>query len=482
MSDKERESCDVAVLVVHGIGAQEPGETLDKLLNGLRRVHGDAIPAAARDGVVADLGGRRVRFHEVYWADLLRGDITFGGFQIMELQSLSWFPWFNLRRGNYWPGCCSALKLCVWCLALPFVNFLMLLAYYGAGLVVELASGVLGARVPTKEARMNAWSRILCKAGATTRRHTRCDAILDEYVGDVFSYVNSAGGAFYREKPEPPVPAELEHIHLAIMRRFYDQLLKAAADCESIQIVAHSLGTVVTYHGLSGLRFETFADESAAIRVAVAKVRHVYTIGSPLEKIRFFWPALARAESLLGGNALQWDNFVSWFDPVAGVLRRFGDWADITNHRLLGGGFLRGHVVYEHSPVFLDTFTRGLCGRAMTFERPFKGRVLDLLILIGETLLAPVLLAVVLLLGVAVFALTVSLLPYLLSLPLRLFMAPETWGPIVDTLTYYLGGAMFLALFIGPILRASKVHARYWTARVAEPAPPQSAIGPWQND
>lgn len=473
MQDREQTDVDVAVLVVHGIGAQEPGETLGKLLNGLRRVHGDAIPATAHDGVVANLGGRRARFHEVYWADLLRGDITYGGFQIMELQSLSWFPWLNLRRGNYRPGCCSNLKLMTWCLALPVINFLVLLAYYGAGLVVEVASGLSGARARSDTESAGRWSRMLHKAGAKSRAHTRCDAILDEYVGDVFSYVNSAGGAFHREEEEPAVPEQVVRSHAAIMQRFYDQLVKAAAGCESIQIVAHSLGTVVTYHALSGLDFDALGrEDAAAVRAAAAKVRHLYTIGSPLEKIRFFWPTLTRAESLLGGNAVRWDNFVSWFDPVAGRLGNFGDWAKLINHRLLGGGFFRGHVVYEHSPVFMNALTRGLCDREIPLARSFKERVLDLLILVGETLLAPMLLAVVLLLGAAVFALTVSLLPYLLSLPLRLFMAPGTWGPIVDALMYILAGMMFLALFLAPIVRACKVHARYWAAPSADPVTP----------
>lgn len=475
MSDSEQTHVDTAVLVVHGIGAQAPGETLLKLMNGLRRVRGDCVPEEIHDGMVATLGGRRVRFHEVYWADLLRGDISHGGFQIMELQSLSWFPWLNLRCGNYRLSRCPPLKLVLGCMALPVVNFVMLLAYYGAGLVVELVNGILHSNARAEAGGGTFWSRALHTAKATSRGHTWFDALLDEYVGDVFNYVNSAAGAFHRDEHEPAVPEAAVRSHAAIMRRFYAQLVRAAADCESVQIVAHSLGTVVTYHALSGLHFETCAGEdAAAIRAAAVKVSHLYTIGSPLEKIRFFWPALARGETLLTEASLRWDNFVSWFDPVAGRLGRFGLCAQIDNHRLLGGGFIRGHVVYEHSPVFLNAFTRGLCGRALSFDRSFRERAWDMGILIGETLLAPVLLIVILLLGVGVFALTVSLVPYLLSLPLRLFMAPDAWGPIVDTLTYWLAGAMFLALFLGPIVRARKVHARYWGASPAdaEPVPP----------
>ena len=82
-----------ALLVVHGIGAQERGETLAKLTSGLRRVDRDSVSNDIHDGVVATIGGQSVRLYEVYWADLLKGDLARGGFQIKELQSLSWFPW-----------------------------------------------------------------------------------------------------------------------------------------------------------------------------------------------------------------------------------------------------------------------------------------------------------------------------------------------------------------------------------------------------
>lgn len=462
MRRREQADADVAVLVVHGIGAQKPGETLGKLLHGLRRMHGDAIPECA-DGVIAALCGKRVRFHEIHWADLLRGDMTRGGFQIMELQSLSWFPWLNVQSGNYPQGRYSIPKLAGWCLLLPIVNFLALLAYFGARLIAGIVTAVM--RTGTPPPGGSFLSRAMRAARERTEDPTWFDGMLDEYVGDVFSYVNSAGRAFHREADEPAVPDQVACCHAAIMQRFYDRLVETADHCDSIQIVAHSLGTVVTYHALSGLHFDTLGRaDGERIRLAASKVTHLYTIGSPLEKIRFFWPRLARAGTLLGGSTLRWDNFVSWFDPVAGRLGRFGDWAEPVNHRLLGGGFVRGHVVYEHSPVFLKAFTRGVCGQELPFRRSTRERALDVLILAGETLLAPALLVFVLLLGVMVFAFAASLLPYLVSLLLRPFLDAETWAPIVDGFMYVLAGLFLLALFLGPLARAWQVHARYWAA------------------
>src|SRR6185436_15851352 len=224
--------------------------------------------------------------------------------------------------------------------------------------------------------------------------------VLDEYAGDVLSYVNSAGKAFYRENGEPKVPSQVQDAFPRIVQRFYDQLLKAHSDgCDTIQVVSHSLGTVVTYHALSGFGFDRGRADAESIRAAKAMVSRVYTIGSPLEKIRFFWPRIAPVGTPAPDMNLRWDNFVSFFDPVSGTLRSFEDWGTVSNHRLLGGGFILGHVVYEHSPVFLSALTEGLCGRRISFERGLEARLWDLLVLLGETLFAPAALAVVLAVG-----------------------------------------------------------------------------------
>ena len=91
----------VGVLVVHGIGAQEPGETLGRLLRGLRRLEQDSVPERLQDGAPATIGGQPVRFYEVYWADTVKGDIARSAFNMFEFQNLSWFPLFNWLRGNY---------------------------------------------------------------------------------------------------------------------------------------------------------------------------------------------------------------------------------------------------------------------------------------------------------------------------------------------------------------------------------------------
>jgi hypothetical protein len=463
MSEVEKVTGHIALLVVHGVGAQERGETLGKLLKGLRRVDQDSVPTEIHDGVLATVCGQRVQFYEVYWADLLKGDITRGAFQMNEFQSLAWFPLFNRRRGNYRPGSYSFLKLAWWCVALPIMNFFVLFAHRGAGLFARIWSSTAG-----KRKEMDTVSTMWGPATLTM-----VDEFLDEYVGDVFSYVNSAGNAFHLEKGRSACPPEREHVYTRIVQRFYDQLVKADADgCTTIQIVAHSLGTVVTYHALSGFRFEPDRrDDAEDIRAAIAKVRRVYTIGCPLEKIRFFWPRLAPSSAPFGNMKIHWENFASWFDPLAGTLRNFDDWGKVSNRRLLGGGFIRAHVVYEHSPVFLGALARGLCGHNVPFKAGLWERLRGWLLLIGETLLAPTALAVVLVVGAALFGIVVSIIPWILARTLPWFLPEETWMPIVVTALLINLGAVFLASLAAPVIRARKVHSLYWAA-TPSPKPP----------
>lgn len=447
MSVSEAESAKppIAVLVVHGIGAQKPGETVGKLIAGLSRVERE-FGAKGHDDVLT-LGGQPVRFYEVYWADLLMGAASRDAFNIQEMQSVTWFPLLNLLRRNYPKGSWSFLKL-AWC-ALPLVNFLMLFGYFGAGAIAEWIKGDSSESKSVRQAAEDARLKVI-------------QEIMDEYVGDVFSYVNSAGKAFYREKDEPAVTPEMEGVHGQIMQRFYDQLVKAqAGGCAAIHVVAHSLGTVVTYHALSGLGFEDAGrGDAAAVRAACANVRHVYTIGSPLEKIRFFWPRLTPDGPLLGGAKIEWDNFRSYFDPVAGRLRHVAEWGELRNHGLLGGGFFRGHLVYEHSPVFLAALTRGLVGREIPLVRTRKERRRDFFTLLGETLLAPVVVVAVLLIGAAVFAGVAVLLPLLVSLVLRWFLPPEV--AIVKTGFLIMLGMMAIVFSVVPFIRAWQAHSRHW--------------------
>jgi hypothetical protein len=261
----------------------------------------------------------------------------------------------------------------------------------------------------------------------------------------VLTYANSPASTFYRERNEPPATPGMQQAHENIMRRFDAVVAGARADgCDGLQIVAHSLGSVIAYHFLA--------------RRPTVDVEHLYTIGSPLQKFDLFWPDIMHQTPQLPARSLAWDNFVSFFDPIAGTLRHFEHWGGVTNHRLLGGGFLRGHVVYQHSPVFLRWLSRGVCGMELPLRRTWVERVYDALLLLGETLVTPAILALVLGAGIALLTVSALLVPYLASLTVRWWLDPAYWMPI-----YEWTGLAFVVMFslvfsLVPFLRASDAH------------------------
>src|SRR3954471_8786709 len=456
----------IAILLVHGMGAQNPGETSRKLIAGLSRA--DATLDPNQCGGTFVVGGQAIRLYEVYWARELMDDEAVGSFQMSELQSLAWFPWFNRRDHSYQAKSYRSLKLAWWCVALPVFNFFATFAYYGAALGFQVAHGMKDRSAAAPEelpAKSDTSLLDNAREAARSALPTAIGKLLDEYLGDVFTYMNSAGNAFHREADEAPVRPSWPGVYARIVQHFYDQLTAADADgCSEIQVVAHSLGTVVAYHAMTGLRFDANRRRDAApIRSALLKIRRLYTIGSPLEKIRFFWPSLAPGGPGLVAMNLRWDNFVSWFDPVAGALTRFRDWGTVVNHRLLGGGFLRGHVVYEHSPVFLSVLTQGLCGRALPLRRTRKERWTDWLLLTGETLFAPAAAAVVVFCGMALFVAVALLIPFLVSLVLRQFVAEQTWVRIENISSLVFVAMIVFVWLIVPVIRAAKVHRLYWS-------------------
>ena len=461
-SPEVRQPASVGVLVVHGIGAQERGETLAKLWNGLRLVF-PQMPKKPAEGEPVALAARSVRFYEVYWADLLMGKQVSGTFDFDEFSSLAWFPLFNQIYEAYAKEPYPLWTVFRFSLVLPLAGFALTVVYWGARLFAQLWGAVQerrgGSPEPSEIAGKTLIQRAKFLAERTAHERTLVDKLLDEYAADVFNYINSAGDTFRSDRN---VPEHLRHVYREIIGRFYDRLLRARNDgCQSIQIVAHSLGTVVMYHALRGLRLDEAArPDRTALSEAMASIEHLYTIGSPLEKIRFFWPGLRPETNLADERPIAWDNFVSYFDPVAGILRRFNEWGPVNNHRLLGGGFLSGHVVYERSDVFLGRLTEGLLGQAMTPRRTGGQKLKDMAMLLGESLLAPSALFVLLASGAALWIMSAALLPFLVSLPFRLFVGPEIWGPILDYGALLFGGMMLFTFLVVPVIHAKETFGR----------------------
>ena len=112
----------------------------------------------------------------------------------------------------------------------------------------------------------------------------------------------------------------------------------------------------------------------------------LFTIGSPLEKIRFFWPWTLRAAQPSTHPDFQWVNFHDRADRVSGSLEEIRGVLELRNVRLKGGGgLLRSHVVYERSPEFLSVMTEALFGARPSLTW-LVGRLKDRVLAWGENI------------------------------------------------------------------------------------------------
>jgi tetratricopeptide (TPR) repeat protein len=176
---------------------------------------------------------------------------------------------------------------------------------------------------------------------------------------------------------------------------------------------------VITYHGLTGYGLEPIKEEDhpELWTDPFAKLTRIYTIGSPLDKIRLYWPALVkrtiqskivfdmgrarRAESSRPVGRFEWHNFHNPLDLISDGLDGFTGWPGITNHRVWGGGLVLSHIIYEWNHEFLRVVTEGLYGTTTQSSRKPLRRAWTGILAFGESALALVLLCILMAVGVA---------------------------------------------------------------------------------
>jgi len=398
----------IALLIVHGIGEQRRGQTTEKLLVGLKAAYGDALQVE-RDvdnyPVTVTANRQTVRLYEVYWADVLSAEKSRGTFTWHIPNTLVWHPAWCRQLGMLpSPEYSGALVWWRVCTLVPLVPAGYLL-YIGARLFAQILDQ------PRKEAfekklraqKLSFIERSKATASFTTDTPTLIDDLLDAVVADIPNYMRSIVAG------EGPA--------FEILERFQMQMARAQKDgCDEVNVLAHSLGTVVAFHALSGLGLPAGAPAPAP--------RRFFTIGSPLEKIRFFWPWTVRTAQPSTNPNFQWINFHHRADRVSGDLRRFAAFCALRDIRLAGGGgLLRSHVVYERSPEFLSVLTEALFHASAAPRLTPFARLKDVALSWGENLLGPLtaILAVAVGLG---FVVAVVLIPaYLVAWPFRWFGA-----------------------------------------------------------
>lgn len=160
-----------------------------------------------------------------------------------------------------------------------------------------------------------------------------------------------------RSLPAVDLILDISNYHLASVKDrlpYYDAVEKAVTSlretgCVEIHILAHSLGSVITYDWLCSNRSED------------CPIATLHTIGSPLNK---FWyidhmrtRRLADKEGLASLPVRRWTNYWAYSDVISGFLARYGGpTAGISHKRLrrLGPAFV-SHVRYWKNPVVLDS-------------------------------------------------------------------------------------------------------------------------------
>ena len=485
----------IGLLVVHGIGEQQPGDTISKIVEGLKLAFGEnqvEVRFEHPDDNETKLLGtgddvrpvcllrvancsREIRLYEVYWADILGEQAAQDSFDVEAMTALQWLPGMSRKLGLYGqaapprPGVSASRPV------LSIVSACIYYAYHGTRLVLRLVKSylhlvlaavflILGlviyalrvlAMVPLfrifaspayERAQSIHWMHALIAFDARLHEIIKTykkagyrdllDMKLDRVVGDIFTYVHSLGGIFV-ELREPQRDAA-KHI----LERFYRQLDRAARECDEIHVLAHSLGTVIAYHGLTGYGLETEGAGNTRAAEPLRKVRHLYTIGSPLNKFKYFWPVLVAGEApgVIVGSAdhfwqrrlekdqchFRWHNFYNPLDPVSGRLDDVKLWPGVENQRVWAGGLATSHVIYERNVYFLRTLTAGLFGQSVELHRDYLWRVRGFVRGIAESMGT---------LGVLLFLITFGFVAGVLASLLAAWtigsIASLVWGDIV---------------------------------------------------
>lgn len=446
----------IGLMIVHGVGRQKAGATLQNVLQGLRLAYPDAHFGSDGDVAVMTLDERQVRLYEVHWAPVLSGKKIHGSFRLNRLQQLVWFPQLNHsnredHRSYYpWP------LVRRWTRILYPISMMVTAIHLLLTVTVQLPANFF-ARVKDRPKDPLQAAKPMVGHDA---RASAVDNWLADRLGDVFNYLDA------RVEAPSPVPTA----HDDINDIFCKTLERVASECSQVQILAHSMGSLVTYDALSRYkgRAEEFlapgADDPSDPRPPLTQL---YTIGSPLEKILFFWPKAI--EEGRGWQSVEWNNFRNRLDPISGKLE-----SEIlgspTNHTVRGaGGLLTAHTGYRTHPTFLKTFGHRLTGTPPALSPGRVSRALRRVLDYGESAL--VYLALFGLAGLGAWFL------YRLGKSIRAFLeVPEVpfsaiWDlgfkdMFLTLLPYGLGTMLVVVLILlAPLFArpdSEDIHRKYW--------------------
>ncbi len=418
------EAKKIAVIVVHGMGNQSRYDYLKEassaFVNGIRRLKlpssrlaidsvemnrpytrtsetsdlqtgNDSDPARSRTSlfrpvrvsVKSDGKVHEVSFYEVYWADT---DLRYTWLEKLRftawLTSAMWNPIFNCCKGYY-----DKSLSCVRVLARIPVTLL-------AGLFYHLGDGIF---------------LMLPFVSRFRNPSRRWNNVIHEYAGDVKLYVSDRRYFHNQEKRD------------VIRARFDEVLLKALIENHTVHVVGHSLGSAIAFDGLTRHRVQfskmskdfrdflwdqTDSKRNKTVKVQLTqKLKTLVTLGSPLDKLYFFFPwrrstdSVQTISSILGkelsgekrfrtehgspsfregstesiyqqglksdgesrhcsSDGFEWHNFSDVIDPFGAKIDHFSDLNGIpapTNHEFAWAVLpFRAHTGYWRNENFVD--------------------------------------------------------------------------------------------------------------------------------
>ena len=380
-----------AFLVIHGIGEQNPLETLDSfsrwLIQELQK-NPEGVQAEHRIAERADAHGSRwtesfvrltpklsdgryIDIHEYYWAYLTEDRITIPEITEWVMKTLkgtknfySDNPALAKRYKKY--GLLSLQLRCVyWHLAIatalyPFARLLRA--------VFSLLPG---------------WSKLPGVEAIIGGIRKKGKEFMLGFIGDIAIYTTTDQKSKFYQLRQQILANSQSFVEDILFKNQYDRVI----------IAGHSLGSVIAYDTLNRLNIKVNLDPQAF--TTINKLTGLITFGSPLDKIAFFFRETARNEEyvrraitdylhsfkartgILTAAAagpvpiqpsieakldyIHWKNYYSKNDPVSGHLDFYAintdDNIKLTMKRFWGFG----HTEYwEHEPFYQDLIMKFL--------------------------------------------------------------------------------------------------------------------------
>jgi hypothetical protein len=484
----------IGLLVVHGIGRQTKGATAAGIVEGLQTAYPRDLRVswASVDHALVEGLGPPVHVIEVFWADVFRDEDVRGTFDMDRIFELIWFPRLNWECGLLTGEIVARSRVRLWTAVLAVLSPFLWCALVGAGLLASIPEGVREARAGPERRRdrepfrEQVSRRFRNERGRGAGERTLVDDLMDTVVGDVFNYVDGFARAFPDETTQTERLIEsVDEIQL----RFEEAARRAVElGCREIQVVAHSLGSVIAFLSMLSSQDEPPRDGRTA------RLTRVYTIGSPLMKVRFFWPRLferpargpaiaadrrllAAADNPGQAGAMCWDNFYNKLDLVSGSLPLFPGWPKPTNHPVPAlGGVLTAHVAYHANPSFLASLGNGLKRPTEQTKSPRWLRLVHAVLATLQPIAAPLLFLLLVLIGLAAILGLAWGTGWVVAKPFDLLGLHG----VATGIRFYMVGALAFAVFVASSLsgrsRAKEKHASFWAAH-ARQQPADRAAG-----